>query len=275
MKKLIRFFCKAAIGGIILLSCNWVGNKNETLIFNPRVNKVYHFSLIKYSSQSWTYQSVPRNVFDTVYLDFSLENVHKTDTSDTCKFTLQRFVWKGRHEVNYQRDSGQALSAIIVFNDSGKVKSIQNMNAILQDIENDSATGKYVNGIISDDVSETAITDLLTRIFSVIPAKKIKAQDTWITNITLNTNHPVNLSNYNMLVRLNLDTATIEIQSNIFGRLYPGGDFYIKGNQIGEALIAYKTGIPFSYKTQSETVTKTSYYDIKNTENFILVRKEK
>jgi len=149
------------------------------------------------------------------------------------------------------------------------------MNAILQDIENDSATGKYLNGVIPDQASETAITDLLTRIFSVIPAKRIKPQDTWITNITLNTKHPINFSNYNVLTSRNDDTAAIEIQSNIFARPSPGDDFYIKGNQKGEALINYQTGIPFSYKTQSEIVTTTSHYDIKNTENFILNRTDK
>jgi hypothetical protein len=274
-KKAIQSFCMATVGAVVLLSCNWFGNKNEKLIFNPPLNKSYHFSLTKYSVQSWTYQSVPWNVFDTGYLNFSLENIGRTDTSDTCKFTLESFIWKGKFKVNYQRDSLHALSARIVLTDSGKVESVQNMNAILQDIESDSATPKYLNGVIPDQVSETAITDLFNRIFSVIPAKKVKLQDTWITNITLNTKHPINSSNYNLLVSRNGDTASVEIQSNIFARLSAGYEFYIKGNQKGDVLIDYRTGIPFSYKTESEIVTTTSYYDITNTENFILTRKEK
>jgi hypothetical protein len=149
------------------------------------------------------------------------------------------------------------------------------MAVILQDIENDSGTGKYLNGVIPDQVSETAITDLLTRIFSVIPAKKVKTQDRWISNITLNTKHPINFSNYNVLTSQNGDTAVIEIQSNIFARRSPVDEFYIKGNQNGKALIQYQTGIPFSYRTEYEIITNTSYYDIKNTENFILIRTDK
>src|SRR6185312_2332556 len=274
VKKSVQIFCVTAVGAIILSSCN-VGNKNEKLIFNPPVNKVYHFSLTKYSSQSWTYQSVPWSIFDTVCLDFSLENIHRTDTSDTCKFTLHRFVWKGKFKVNYQRDSVHALSTTVVLNDSGKVQSVQSMAAILQDIENDSGTGKYLNGVIPDQVSETAITDLFTRIFSVIPAKKVKPQDTWINNITLNTKHPINFSNYNVLTNRDGDTAAIEIQSNVYARRSPLDEFYIKGNQNGEALIDYQTGIPFSYKTHYEIITTASYYDIKNTENFILTRIDK
>ncbi len=272
IKKGTQLFFMAAVGAIGLLSCNWFGHKNEKLIFNPPLTKVYHFSLTKYSAQSWTYQSVPWKVSDTVYLNFSLENISRTDTSDTCKFTLERFIWKGKMKVNYQRDYLHALSTEIVLSDSGKVLSVQSMNAILQDIENDGATGKYLNGVIPDQVSETALTDMLTRIFSVIPAKKVQPQDTWITNITLNTKHPLNFSNYNLLSSRNGDTAAIEIQSNIYARRSPADEFYIKGNQNGEALIDYQTGIPFSYKTEYEIVTTASYYDIKNTENFILLR---
>ena len=228
VKKGAQFFSITVVSAIVLLSCNWFGHKNEKLIFNPPLNKVYHFSLTKYSNQSWTYQSVPWKVSDTVYINFSLENISRTDTFDTCKFSLERFTWNGKMKVNYQRDSVHALSAIIVLSDSGKVLSVQSMYFILRDIENDHGTGKYLSGVIPDQVSETAITDLLTRIFSVIPAKEVKPQDTWITNITLNTKHPVNFSNYNLLNSRNGDTAAIEIQSNIYARRSPADEFYIK-----------------------------------------------
>ena len=274
-KKYIQICCLAAISTVVLLSCKGVGNKNGELKFNPTLNKVYHFSLTKYASKSWTYQSIPSKISDTVYLNFSLQNIHTTGTSDTCKFILNSFVWKGKFIVNYQRDSLHALPMKMVVSDSGKVKWIQNMNDLLQDIINDSATGKYLNGVIPDQVSETAITDMLTRIFSMIPAKKIVPQDTWITNITLTTKHPINFSNYNLLKSLNGDTATITIQSNIFASRSPGDEFYINGKQNGEVLINYQTGIPYWYKTQSETITTTSVYDIKETETFFLIRKEK
>src|SRR5665213_1296888 len=122
----------------------------------------------------------------------------------------------GKFKVNYRRDSLHALSTNVVLSDSGKVVLIQEMSGLLQDIENDSATGKYLKGVIPDEVSESAITDMLNRIFSMIPSKRVKPMDTWITNITLATNHPVNLSNFNVLKTLNGDTAAIEIQSNIY-----------------------------------------------------------
>lgn len=265
----------AAFGGGVLSSCNQLGNKNGKLKFNPLLNKVYQFSLTKYATKSWTYQLVPSKIYDTVYLNFSLQNIHTTDTSYTCKFILESFVWKGKFRVNYQRDSLHALSTNVVLSDSGKVEWVQNMDALLQDIQNDSGTGKYLTGVIPDEVSETAITDMLTRIFSVMPAKNVVPRDTWITNITLTTKHPINFSNYNELKSLNDDTAAIEIKSNIFAARSPGEEFYIKGNQHGEALVNYQTGIPYWYKIQSETVTTTSVYDVTDTEQFILIRKEK
>lgn len=274
IKKFIRFTWLAAVGTIVLASCHQL-DKNERLIFNPVLNKHYHFSLTKYSLKSWTYRSFPAKVFDTVYLNFLLQNIYQKDRSFTCKFTLNDFIWKGNFKVNYHRDSLHALSVSVVLNDSGKVESVGDMEDILHDIDNDSATGKYLSGVIPDQVSESAVMDMLTRIFSVIPAKAVKPQDTWITNITLNTKHPVNFSNFNVLKGYHDDTAFIEIQSNVFARPSPGADPYIKGNQNGEAFINYQTGIPYYYKTQYEIVTTATYYDIKEAEEFIVIEKEK
>lgn len=275
LRKSIQLFFLTLLSGIVLLSCNWFGIKNQKLKFNPEVNKVYHFSLTKYATKSWTYQSTPFKIYDTVFLNFSLKNIHKSDSSDTCQFTLHSFVWKGKSKVNYQRDSMHAKSINFVISDSGKVESMQDMNAIFQDIKNDSATGKYLSGVIPDQVSNSAITDMLTRIFSIIPTKKVKPQDTWITNVTLTTKHPINFSNFLVFKSHNGDTAAIEIKSNIFAELSPGSGFYIKGNGDGEAFINYQTGIPYSYKTQTEIVTTTDYYDVKDSEKFILIQMDK
>ena len=251
---------------IVLISCK----ESRKLKFDPVLNKVYHFSLTKYSSKSWTYQSIPSTIPDTVYLDFSLQNIQKTDSSITCKLTLNKFILEGRFKVNYKRDSLHALSTLVVLSDSGKVIYVQNMDEIFHDIQNDSATDKYLNGVISDQVSADAITDMLNRIFSVIPATKVQAGDSWVSNINFITNHTVNISNFNVLKNLNGDTASVEIQSNIIARLSPGSDPYIQGNQKGSALVSYSTGIPFWYSTQSEMVTTTSYYDVTQDEEFIL-----
>ena len=265
-KNFPKVFCLLLLAITGLISCN----ENRKLEFNPVLNKVYHFSLAKYSVQSWTYQSLPYKIPDTVYLNFSLQNIQNTDSSVTCKFVLNQFIWKAKHSVNYKRDSLNALSILVVLNDSGKVMYVQNPNDILQDIERDSATGKYLNGVIPDQISESAITDMLNRIFSIIPGRKVEPQDTWVSDITLITNHPVNISNFNVLKSQNGDTAAIEIQSHAFARPSPGDDPYIQGNQKGSALLSYSSGIPYWYSTESKIVTNTSSYDITREEKFIL-----
>jgi len=62
----------------------------------------------------------------------------------------------------------------------------------------------------------------------------------------------------------------IDIQSNVFQRLSPGYDPYINGKRKGVAFINYSTGIPYLYKTESNIITTTDYYDIKETGKFIL-----
>lgn len=275
IKKYILFCVFTATIGVLLLSCNWSEHKNEKLQFKPVLNQVYHFSFTKNRIQSWTYQTVPYSVYDTVQMDFSLQKINSKGTPDTCKFTLHSFTWKGKAKVDYHRDSLHALSINIIISDSGKIEAVQNMNNLTQDIIKDSSTGKYLSGLIPDHVSSSAITDMLTRFFSVIPGKKVKPNETWITNTTLSTNHPVNFSNFNRLISRSGDTADIEIQSNIFARRSPGDEYYIKGNQNGEALINYSTGILYSYKTKSETITTTSYYDIKVDEDISLLQMDK
>lgn len=250
----------------VLISCK----ENRKLEFNPVLNKVYHFSLTKYSVKSWTYQSIPMKIPDTVYMNFSLQNIQKRDSSITCKLTLNQFIWKAKHSVNYKRDSLHALSTIIVLSDSGKVIYVQNTDEMLHDIEKDSATGKYLNGVIPDQISESALTDMLNRIFSIIPGRKVEPTDTWISDITLITNHPVNISNFNVLKSQDGDTAAIEIQSHAFARPSPGDEPYIQGNQKGSAFLSYSSGIPYCYSTESKIVTNTSSYDITREEKFIL-----
>ena len=231
---------------------------------------MYHFSLEKYSVKSWTYQSISYKIPDTVYINFSLQNIQNTDSLITCRLELNAFIWKGKFKVNYKRDSLHALSTLVVLNDSGKVIYVQNTNDMLQDIEKDSATGKYLNGVIPDQISESAVTDMLNRIFSIIPARKVVPQDTWVSDFTLITNHPVNISNFNVLKSQSGDTAKIEIQSHFFARPSPGYDPYIQGNQKGSAILSYSSGIPYWLLTESEIVTNTSYFDIKQAEKFIL-----
>ena len=259
-------FCLFLLAITGLISCN----ENRKLEFNPVLNKVYHFSLAKYSVNSWTYQSIPMKIPDTVYMNFSLQNIQKTDSSITCKLTINKFIWKGKFQINYKRDSLHALSTLVLLNDSGKVMYVQNTDQILKDIEEDSATGKYLKGVIPDQISESALTDMLNRIFSIIPGRKVEPPDTWVSDITLITNHPVNISNFNVLKSRDGDTAAIEIQSHAFARPSPGYDPYIQGNQKGSAFLIYSSGIPYWYSTESEIVTNTNFYDITRSEKFIL-----
>jgi hypothetical protein len=270
IKKFIKILYLSEVCFIGLAACHLAGNKNGELKFNPVLNKVYHFLLTKYSIKSWSYHSKQFKIYDSVYIGFSLQKINGTDTSATCRLTLNKFIWKGRFKVNYIRDSAHSISTNVVLSDRGKVENVQDMNEILRDIEKDSAAERNLSGVIPNQISESAIADMLNRIFSVIPAKTAKVNDTWISNITLITGHPVSISNFNVLKSHNLDTAAIEIQSNVFARPSPGDEPYIQGNQKGIAFIIFSTGIPYLYKIQSEIVTTTNYYDIKETENFTL-----
>jgi hypothetical protein len=273
INRILRFCLLLACGSTLCISCNT--SADQKLKFDPVIHKAYHFSLTKYFSKSWTYQSVPVRINDTVSFKFSLENMNSANTLNTCKLTLYGFTMDGKFHIDYHRDSLHALSTYVFINDSGKVKFIQDVNAMITDIKNDSATGKYLSDIIPDYISNSALTDMFTRIFSIIPDKKVKPDDIWVTDITLITNHPLNFSNFLVLQSRNKDSAMIKITSNVFARLSQGYDFYIKGNQSGEALMNYQTGMPYWYKTETTTITNTNFYDINEVQKFILTQEEK
>lgn len=269
-KTLLKILSSVLVFVTVLPSCHSTGNENKSLEFNPVLNKVYHFSVAKYSVKSWTYQSIASKIYDTVFLNFKLRNIHSTDSAVTCKLEWNRFIWIGKSKVNYIRDSIHALSSEVVMTNHGKVKYLDGMQDIIADVEKDSNTGKYLSGVIPDQISNDAIADMLNQIFSVIPERAVNGNNTWVTNITLVTNHPVSISNFNVLKSLDNDTATVEFKSNIFARPSPGADPYIHGSQEGKAYIRYATGVPYLYEARSEAITTTNYYDVKNIQNLIL-----
>ncbi len=267
-KRFLSFLYLLTGSFIVFIIFYLLSNKTGTLKLNPILNKVYSYTLVKTSEHNFTYQSVAHKIHDTVHINFSMQSIRNLDSTFICRLTFQDFLWNGK--VNYHRDSLHSMSTNVLINDSGMVEDVQDMNDLLQDIEKDSATGKYLVGVIPDHISENAVKDLLNKIFSVVPAQKVKVNDTWIRNIILITKAPVNISNFNVMDRRNGDTAVIAIQSNVSARQSPGDNPYMKGTQKGTALISYSTGMPFLYETQSEIVTTTNYYDVGNTERFVV-----
>jgi hypothetical protein len=66
-------------------------------------------------------------------------------------------------------------------------------------------------------------------------------------------------------------TAQQSIYNQIISARQSAGDVtYLKGDENGYAILSYSTGMPFLFETQSDVVTTTNYYDIKNNEHIVV-----
>src|SRR5665647_242742 len=93
--------------------------------------------------------------------------------------------------------------------------------------------------------------------------------------MTLITKAPVKLSSMYTLEKLTGDSAFAEIRSMVStATTSEGENIYLKGEQKGEAVLSYATGMPYSYNINLESITKTTAYDVLNKEHFIVRRRK-
>ena len=232
------------------------------------MNKVYNYSLTKTKILKWKYAGEDKEKIDKVRVIFSMKNVLRSDTTSLYEITYRTFGW--RDLINYNRDSLHSTPICLVMDERGLVQNARNSNLLYDDIANDSATKPYVAGILKDYVSEKALTDIFNKIFAVLPVKKVKEQDRWVTDISTTNNAPIHFSNVFLLDKSNDDTAIIKIESIISARQSPGDEYYLNGSQHGQSILHAPTGMPFIYDVHLEKIVKTTGGDIKETEHTIL-----
>jgi hypothetical protein len=253
---------------VVFIGCNFSNNKTGVMKLKPIINKIYKYSILKTSKIQWTYNGTAHTKYDTVVLNFSMQKTNKAGSLISYNVTYNRFRWNT--QVNYSRDLLHAKPVTVLMNDSGTVVQVLNTDELLQDIEKDSITQSYVSGVLPDYISENGVKDLFNKIFAVLPVKKINENDTWVRNKIMIAKAPVFLSNLYTLKTHTNDSATINIQSIISARQSAGDVTYLKGDENGYAILSYSTGMPFLFETQSDVVTTTNYYDIKNNEHIVV-----
>ena len=122
--------------------------------------------------------------------------------------------------------------------------------------------------LLSDYVSVNAVTDLLNRIFFILPDAKMGSNDKWRRDLTLITKAPVRINNFYTFMQRKGDSAFINIDAVRYAQRVEGDTPYMKGKMYGNATLSYSTGMPDDYETRSETQTATNYYVIAEKEVF-------
>ncbi len=291
-------YCSMLSLVLLLCSCQFLKPDERDLMFNPVFQRAYHYTLSITSSTSQT--PMPGNVagfqtYDTIGMDFTLKNIYYTDTSVVCKLIFDNFRKKrpGGITVFFNMPSGKrpffrdpysifdsmgtyihGLSVQVVVSKKGVVKEVAGVGDLMEDIARaGNRNERDVRVWMRDFVGAFAISDLLNRVFSVIPEAPVKQDDRWVRNITLETKAPVKISNLNTFQQRRGDTVFVNIESIVSAEQSDGGTVYMKGKQSGHATVNYSSGMPTLYETSSETVTTTSHqYQIIHKEHFLLQR---
>jgi hypothetical protein len=271
LERILKLLCNSHLYVLcvcLLISCHLLNNGGKELSLNPAQNNVYKYSFFKASRTEWPYNGDAHTKYDTVHLDFSMKMIGDSNNATTFGVIYHKFKWN--NEVNYVRDSSHAKPFFVILTDSGTVESVMNTDALLQDIRQDISTKKYVYGILPDYISERGVQDMFNKVFGVLPARRVKQNDTWLHNQVMIAKAPVQLSNLFVLEHLNSDTAIIQIQSFISARQSAGDITFLKGNKSGYVSVSSITGMPFLFETQSDIITSANEYDIKESEHTLV-----
>jgi hypothetical protein len=280
---------------LLLVSCQLADKKFR---LRPQPNKIYNYSLVQTSEYynkspgADSSQHFAGERFDTLKINFSLENIHSNDSAVRYKLTFKNFFKKKPdfkiifrsmdNSSNFiSKDPYGILDSIdflvagkslqVAINRKGAVIEVTGVDELFKNIyggRNDNE--RNTRSFMLDYISSPAIKDLMNRMFSPIPGFKVDEGDRWIRNITLVTKAPVKLSNEFAMEQHNNDTAYISFQSLISAQQSEGSKPYMKGKGKGIAMVNYATGMPYLFETRSETVTTTSAYDFINKEHFLI-----
>jgi hypothetical protein len=281
-----KYFC------LILFSyCIGCNTKADTFKLDPVPGEVYNYSITKMSSQEFTNQNVANQIFDTVLLDIGLERMKNSGDTITYKLTFNNLkiiphplkvtiIGSTKAEpynffavLDSICDALPGLSVQVDITIDGNVTAVHGIDELAANISKTSKLDvNTIHRMLADHVSVNAITDLLNRILSIPRNKEIKVSDSWVEKIILITKAPIKLSNIYTVRNLTGDSVYTDIQSMVSTEREEGGNVYLKGKLTGKAILSYRTGLPYQYDTDMETVTTTTHYDVVYKEHFTVKR---
>ena len=177
-----------------------------------------------------------------------------------------------KYDFIFRALKGKEITVLI--NEKGIVERVNGADELISKIALELKEDKRLVGpIVHDYASEDAIKDHLNLLFSAVPNKAVKAGDNWGNDITLLTKAPININTLYTLKEMKGDSTYLSIESKILGGT--PGNFYMKGNQSGLAIINYQTGLPYFYETVGNTTTTTTNYDVTQNDHWIIILKER
>jgi hypothetical protein len=260
-------------------------NRQESLHFNPTPAVLYRITVSHQTDQQWVYQGKPYQAADSRQTSYGFQLLHKTDSLFLMKLVFDTFRAVARNyrintnaqhvslnETNtnplllydYLLHFAKGQYVTVWMNEKGRPLQVSGIEKIIDSVAKISGvTGDITRKYLENFISDVVIKDELNQLFCFIPGKPKSPGQMWVENIVLVAKAPVKWSGSFTAQSIAGDTAVISCQSFISAR--QGGETgrtYMKGKLTGNITVNYKTGMPYTWNAQSNTITNTDSYDI-------------
>jgi len=277
----------------ICAQCGGSDARMFVLDLSPVIGKSYSYSFYHTTSSNF----LDHSNSDTVRLEFDIEVTAHQDYLNKLKITfrnLEKNIPKPAVEIPGRRFGNGRMADLrsqlaaksdsifqalkgkqvnVIINEKGIVEKVEGTEDLVSQIASALNEDKrMVVQITHDFASEHAIADYLNILFSAPAGKKVKAGDNWGKDITLETKAPIHINTLYTLKELRVDSAYLDIQSKILGGT--PGNFYLKGDQSGFAIVNCRSGLPYLIETKGHSITTTSQYDVRQEDHWIIILKK-
>lgn len=274
-----RLLLLMIITGTVVVSCSHA-NKETRWILNPSKDSVYRF-IINEQLKEGDSAGVFKNI--TANMDYALQCVHTKDSVYTFKLLIGPYSIDNNNTlystaakkwekpvvklfdmalyynvVMYYTQFAIGDSLLIDVDTKGKVKQVNGFDNIITRVT--AATGddrRTVRAYLEELAGTGPVQDRLTQVFQYLPAKNIRTNDNWVSNMLLTANAPVKYSNLLTVKKIQNDTVTLNVQTAISASTGEGGRVYAEGTRRGEVQVSYATGMLYQCTLYDSIVTRT------------------
>ena len=270
-----RIYLALILSCCISFCCNAWETKRSGIGLDPDTQERYEFHLLKKIVTRWQRQERR----ESEELEFAVENIKKIGNLNILKVTFTNSTFEPELKTINQDSLKEVLRSCpyeVTIDNKGFVTDVKGENKLIMEMRKVFTVDPYViKSFVSNHIGTHSVKDIFTRMFSSVPARKVKLKDRWVNNVLLSSRAPIKMSSQFSFESMKGDSVFITIKAIVSAEQSPGGHVYMKGEQDGSVICSYRTWMPYFFKIESSTVTTTNYYKITTNEDFQISRMQK
>lgn len=270
-------FLPLIVVAVLAFACNTAKAPGPWQL-QPVADSVYHFVVT-----DATVTDMNRSNADTITTGFSLRCTGQTDSLLTFQLVVEQLKrterglgimiagksktdmdkmyqeWFSFNDSCRQGVIGDSLN--ITCNTKGRILQVEGVERIITKVTSAMHTdSRNVFSGLRDQFSTQVLKDLLARVLFYLPARPVKAGDSWVNNYTLFAKAPVKYSNLIAVQGIRGDSVVMDLKTAVSAKTGEAGRVFAEGNQWGTVTASLATGLPYYITLTDSLVTKTDTY---------------